>query len=58
MKKTVEIEVCDYPGCGNDKGLAPCYNCDMRVCGVHRFEGGYEGRQAWICWMDMPSPKV
>ena len=54
MKITRVVEVCDYKGCGNDKGLVTCYKCGMKVCVAHRLEGEREGKAIFLCWMDMP----
>lgn len=58
MKTTIEIETCDYPGCLNDRGLAPCMKCGMVVCANHRFEGIQGAQAVFICWMDLPQPSV
>lgn len=53
-KVTVTIEVCDYPKCNNDKGLAPCLKCGVVVCATHRFEGIRGGSAVFLCWIDSP----
>lgn len=57
-KRTVTIDTCDYPECERDRGLATCSFCGMLVCEAHRFEGQLKSKQAFLCWMHLPPPKV